>query len=366
MISFTCFKGLPLEYESFLKEKYNSYITTCRYVEVYYPTYDINYMLVYENENLIELLLYGNKGDTTRCFNALVELDQNIIKEFVKKIFETYLPIKKVHIDASYKNYDLKKTILSFKSNDNILQLPTTMEEYYNRLSSGTRKKIKSQKARLLKDFNDVKFITKFGAEIDEKLIDRIMQLNFNKMKYSGAFHRNNITNAVSTNNLFKYTHHYGCVAYIEINGEIIAGNISTIINKSLFGHVTAFNPNYNKYSVGEICLFYLIQTCIENGLPIFHFLWGQSDLKKRMLAKPNVLSSYIVYRSYSFDYLFNTIKVLFAKVLIRAKQSKFVKPFKTSIKYINSGDWKKILSVRSVNSISEKKYYGMQDEIKT
>ena len=360
MISFTCFKGLPLEYESFLKEKYNSYITTCRYVEVYYPTYDINYMLVYENENLIELLLYGNKGDTTRCFNALVELDQNIIKEFVKKIFETYLPIKKVHIDASYKNYDLKKTILSFKSNDNILQLPTTMEEYYNRLSSGTRKKIKSQKARLLKDFNDVKFITKFGAEIDEKLIDRIMQLNFNKMKYSGAFHRNNITNAVSTNNLFKYTHHYGCVAYIEINGEIIAGNISTIINRSLFGHVTAFNPNYNKYSVGEICLFYLIQTCIENGLPIFHFLWGQSDWKKKMQAEPNLLFSYLIYKSYSFDYLFINIKVMFSKLLIKVKQSKLSNPLKIAIKYSMNKDWNYILRFMTSNRIVKKKYSGM------
>ena len=338
MISFKCFKGLPLDYESFLQEKYNSYITSCRYVEVYYATYDINYMLVYDNETLLELLLYGNTGDTTRCFNALVKLDQIIVEDFVNKIFEIHPFIKKVLIDASYKNYYLRKSILSFKSDDNILQLPTTMEEYYSKLSPGTRKKIRSQKVRLLKDYSEVKFVKKFGEEIDEKLIDTIMQLNYNKMKVKGVSQGNDklSKNEISKNNLFRFTHHYGCVVYIEIDGEIVAGNISTIINKSLFGHVTAFNSNFCKYSVGEICLFYLIQTCIENGLSIFHFLWGQSNWKKKMQAEPYLLFSYLIFRTYSIDYLYSNIKVLNSKLLKSAKQSKLSKPFKVAIKYLN------------------------------
>jgi len=367
MITFTCFKGLPVDYESFLLGKYNSYIVSCRYVEVYYPSYDINYMLVTENESLIDLILYGNKGVTTRCFNALVEMDQIVIEEFVRKIFETYSSIKKVIIDASYKNYIINKSILNFKSDDHILQLPSTMEEYYKKLSSSTRQTIKNRKIRLLRDYSDVKFVTKYGNDIDQTLIDKIIQLDFNKLKHKGVIHGSDISNKNIhyKNNIFKFTYHYGCVAYIEIDGEIVAGSINTIINKSLFGHVTAYDTKYYKYNVGEICAFYLIQTCIENGLSTFHFLWGQSDLKKRMLAKPNVLFSYLIYRSYSFDYLFNTIKVLFNKVLINAKQSKFSKPFKTSIKFLNSGDWKKLVSVRSIKSISVNKKLRMQDEMK-
>ena len=367
MISFKCFKGLPLEYESFLMEKYNSYITSCRYVAIYCPTYDINYMLVYENENLIDLILYGNNGDTTRCFNALVEMDQNIIKEFINMIFETYISIKKVIIDASYKNYIIKKSILNFKSDDHILQLPTTMEEYYKKLSSSTRQTIKNRKVRLLRDYRDVKFVTKYGAEIDEITIDKIMQLNFNKLKHKGVFHRFDISNKnnLYKNNLFKFTQHYGCVAYIKIDGVIVAGSINTIINKSLFGHVTAYDADLYKYNVGEICAFYLIQTCIENGLSKFHFLWGQSDLKKRMQAKPYVLFSYSIYRSYSLDYLFDNIKVLFSKLLIHLKQSKFSKPFKVAIKYFNSKDWKEIFVFRTINHISGIKFSGIKDEIK-
>jgi len=367
MYYFESYNGLPFEYESFLLEKYNSFITSCRYIEVYYPTYDINYMLVYENNNLIDLILYGNKGNTTRCFNAMVEMDQNIIKEFTNKIFEIHSPIKKVIIDASYKNYFLKKTVLYFKSDDHILQLPLTMEDYYTTLSSSTRQTIKNRKVRLLRDYSEVKFVTKYGAEIDEITIDKIMQLDFKKLKKKGVIYGTDDTNKniLFKNNLIKFTHHYGCVAYIEIDGVIVAGSINSIINKSLFGHVTAYDANFYKYNVGEICAFYLIQTCIESGLSIFHFLWGQSDLKKRMQAKPYVLFSYLIYRSYSFDYLFRNFKVLFSKLVITIKQSKFAKPLKTAIKNLNNLEMKKIFRFQTLNRISEKNISEMQDKMK-
>jgi len=244
--------------------------------------------------------------------------------------------------------------------------LPLTMEEYFMKLSSSTRQTIKNRKVRLLRDYNDVKFVTKCGAEIDENIIDKIMQLNFNKLKYKGVIQGFDIANenAHFKNNLTKFTHHYGCVAYIEIDGVIVAGSINTVINKSLFGHVTAFDANFYKYNVGEICAFYLIQTCIEKGMTTFHFLWGQSDLKKRMLAKPYVLFSYLIFRSYSFDYLICNIKVWFSNQLIHAKQSKFSKPLITAIKYFISRDWKQLIRFPTMLNISGKKYSGMQDEM--
>ena len=131
MLSIKCFKGLPIEYESFLIDRYNSFITTCRYLEINCTNYDINYMLVYENENLIEVLIYGNIGNTSTCFNSLAEIDQNIIIEFYKNIFEIYSSIQKIKIVASGKEYSFKKAILYSKANDNILNLPSTIEEYY-------------------------------------------------------------------------------------------------------------------------------------------------------------------------------------------------------------------------------------------
>ena len=102
MISIEYKKGLPLEYESFLIERYDSFISTCRYVEVYYSSYEMSHLLVYRDGSLIELLLLGSKGDTTTCFNALVKLPQSIMEKCISKIFEISPNIYRIKIDASY------------------------------------------------------------------------------------------------------------------------------------------------------------------------------------------------------------------------------------------------------------------------
>jgi len=331
MISIECFKGLPVEYESFLIEKYGSYIATCRYIEIYYATYDVNHMLVYNNGNLTELLVFGNKGNTCICFNSLANLDKDIVPEFIKEIFEKYPVIKRIKIDASYQRYILKKSVLFFKSANHILNLPSTMDDYYLKLGSSTRQNVKNRKIRLLRDYPEVNFITKYGDEIDEVIIDKIIQMNIIKMKQMGKISGIDTT---YRNNLFKYSQHYGCVAYIEVNGEIVAGSINTVINKGIFGHVTAYDTDFSKYNVGEICAFYLIQTSIEKGLTTFNFLWGESDLKRRLMAKPHLLFSYFVFRAYTFDYIFFKTHVFFSNVIISFKHSKYSKPLRNAIQF--------------------------------
>jgi hypothetical protein len=342
MISIECIKGLPLQYESFLREKYDSYITTCRYVEVYYPTCEVHYMLVYENGILIDLLIFGNGGQISRCFNSLVVIEQNVIDACIKKVFEIYPTIKKVIIDASYKCYALRKSVLSFLSDNHILELPATLGEYYSRLGSSTRQTIKNRRVRLLRDYPDARFVAKFGNEIDEEIVAKIIQLNIERLKLKGRVPR--IDN-VYKENLYKYSQYYGFAVYLEIDGEIVAGNISTILNKGVFGRITAYNNSYSKYNVGELCAFYAIQTAIERGLASFHFLWGESDLKKRLLAKPHLLFSYIVYRTYSIGLIAGGLKALCLRVLKTISESKYSKPIINAIKFYHRRKFRQQLS---------------------
>jgi hypothetical protein len=297
---------------------------------VYYPDYDINYALVYKNDQLVELLVFGNKKDISICFNSLAYIDQNIISEFVQGIFAEYPRIQKIKIEASYQSYALNKSILFFKSDDHILHLPTTMDEYYSKLGRSTRQHIKNRRVRLLRDYPTAKFITKLGNEIDKVIIDRIIQLNVDRMKSKGTIP--GIDNAYK-NKIYSYSQHYGCVAYIEIDGKIVAGTISSIINKGIFGHVTAYDIEFNKYSIGEICAFFIIETAIEKELSVFHFLWGESDLKKRLLGKHYPLFSYFIYRSYSLNFIANNFKTILYRALTNVKRSNLSKPIRNLIK---------------------------------
>ena len=320
MISTEFHKGLPVEYESFLIERYNSFITTCHYIKLYHPNLEINYMLVHANGILIDLLVFGNSKNTTTCFNSLTNLGQDIIDEFIKNIYIKFPSIQKIKIIASYKSYTLDKSVLYFRSDDHILNLPATIDEFYMELGAKTRKHIKARSARLSKEFSTVNFVVKFKTEIDENVVCKIIQLNRERMQHKGK--KSGIDDAYK-NNIYKFSQHYGCVAYLELDGTIVAGCISTILNKETFLHVIAHDNNFSKYNVGEVCAFNFIQTSIEKGFSTVHFLWGKSELKRRFLAKPSLLFSYIVFRKYSLAYAICKIKVALLNVLVYLKQNK-------------------------------------------
>ncbi|ADQ80461.1 hypothetical protein Palpr_2326 [Paludibacter propionicigenes WB4] len=330
MLTFESFNGIPVDYELFLIEEYASFITTCRYIEVNYPDFDINYFTVKENGKLIELLVYGNKGNTATCFNSLVSIDENIISEFTKKLFIKHPTISKIEIVASYKDYTLKKSFLSFKSDDQILKLPSTLDEYYQKLNYHVRKNSKNRKNRFLREFPMAKFETKYGSEIDESIVDKILLLNSNRMQSKGTVF--GIDNAFK-DSICKYSTFYGCVAYIEIDGEIVAGCISTILNKNIFAHVIGHDNNYSNFNLGEMCFIYLIETSINKGLSTFHFLWGQTEYKRRLLAEPHLLFFYYIYRSYSANYMVDKVKGLISATTSKIRQSNYSKPIRDGIK---------------------------------
>lgn len=342
MLSVEFFKGLPLGYESYLIEKYDSFMTTCRYIEIYYPTYDINYMIVKEDTNMIELLVFGNKEQICTCFNSLVTIDQYVLDEFIKKIFQKYSFIKKISIGASYKCYKINNSFLSSSISDHILYLPTKIDDYYMGLSSKMRRNLKSSQAKLIKNYPQVNFITVYGDEIEQNIISKIIQLNIERMKQKGV---NPGKKGADIQNIYNFSKHYGCVAYIEIDGKIIAGNICYILNDRIFGHVIAHDNNFSSYNIGYLCQLHLIKTLIEKGLFQFHFLWGNSEYKIKLLAKPHSLFSYHVYRTNNFNLNVNKYIAKFTRLFVRFRSSTYATPLRSAIKYYRKNALKERLN---------------------
>lgn len=330
MVTFESFKGIPLDFESFLIEKYDSFITTCRYIEVNYPDYDINYFTVHNEGKLIELLVYGNSGNTAKCFNSLVSIDQYIISVFAENLFKKHPEIAKIEIVASYQDYDLNKSFLSFKSDDQILDLPSTLEDYFTELGYHIRKNIKNRKVRFLRDYPNAKFVTKYASEIEESIIDKIILLNSSRMKSKGTIP--GIDNTFK-DSIYKYSTFYGCVAYIELDGEIVAGCISTLLNKKIYAHVIGHDNSYSKFNLGEMCFMYLIEISIDKGISSFHFLWGETEYKRRLLAKPHLLYFYFIYRSFSLDFMLNKFRASTATAISNIQHSAITKPLREAVK---------------------------------
>jgi len=136
MISAECYTGLPFEYESYLIERYGSFTNTCHYIAIYYPDFEINYMLVKNDDKLADILIFGVKGNTCTCFNSLAYIDQVIMSEFTKSVFDLFPAIRKIAIKASYSSYEFNKFITLPNSEDYILKLPKSLDDYNSQLGT--------------------------------------------------------------------------------------------------------------------------------------------------------------------------------------------------------------------------------------
>lgn len=330
MITVECFNGLPTDYESFLIQNYDSYFITCRYLEVYHSMCDFHYMLMYDDSVLKDVIIYNINGKTSTCFNSLANIDESIIVEFKRVIFSKHTDVQKIIFEASYKHYDINRAILSSRFNDYIIALPSTLDDYYKSLGRSTRQHVKNRKVRLLNDYPNAQFVSKYKRDIDKQIIEQIIQLNIDRMLKRGKVPGRSNSDV---DDFFAYSQHYGCVSYIEINGKVAAGCISTILEKRIFSHVIAHDAEFSKYSLGEVCALHLIQTSIENQLSALHSLWGESDMKNRLLAKPSSVYSYIIYKNYSISYLYTRIKVLLRLFIADFRNSRYSKPIRDAIK---------------------------------
>jgi len=331
MITITCFKGLPFEYESFLIEKYDSFVTTCRYIEIFHKsTKDINYMLFFEDDQLIELLLFEINGKTATCLNSLAYLKQEILSEFTKYLFKNFTAVQKIIIDSCYNCFTLSKSVLFRRSEDFIIQLPSSIDTYYLELGKHTRANMRKYKIKLQNDYPKVNFVTKTGSEIEEDHIDRIIHMNFDRTKYKGE--TPNKDHSIMKN-IYRYSQCYGCVSYIEIDGFIIAGCIGIMLHNSISALIIGHDNNYSRYSAGLLSMVYLIQTSIEKGFSNMHFLWGELEYKTRFLGKPQQMLSYVVFRNYSMPFIQAKAKEQYSNMLYKIRLSKYSLPLRNALK---------------------------------
>lgn len=326
MIKNEIHKGLPFEHEAFLIKRYNSYLTTCRYLEIFHPYCDFYHIAFTQEGELKELIVFGNSGNTAFCFNSLASMEESLIAEFSELIFNKFPKISKVKIDAAYRTYELAKSVMVYKSDNQILELPKTVDEYQTNLGAKKRKNIKNRITKLLNDFHSVNFTIRCGKEINESVVDTIVQFNRSRMKTKGKI--SGINNELE-NNIFKYACFYGCVGVLELDGKIIGGAIGTVINNDIFMHVISYDESFLEYNIGEICAFYMIQHAIEKGWLRFHFLWGKNELKRRMMAENHDLYSYYIFKNYSFNYYMVRIKVAINERLILLKDLSIFQPIK-------------------------------------
>ncbi|MFN5446865.1 MAG: GNAT family N-acetyltransferase [bacterium] len=254
-------------------------------------------------QQISTILLFQKKGCVIYVANEVIEISSEVIKRFSKIIFSKFSDIHCIRFHAVILEQPLKDSLLrtSIFSEDYVLKLPTTKEQWIASLSARAREKLRSYLRRALNEKNGIQFIALKNTEIDEKDVRSVIRLNQLRMIKK---RKNYGMTVAEEGQLCEQIKKGGLLFLLKKDNVICAGFICTALGTDVFMHVLAHDPAFDKLRLGLVCCSKTIEHLISLNYQHLHFLWGHYDYKKQMGAKPVDLSRVLVIKGIGYELL--------------------------------------------------------------
>lgn len=231
------------------------------------------------------LLLFERNGTVAKVINEVFVPTGDAIAAFARALFEHHreldaIEIRAAHLVGKVPGY---RTLSALLSEDFVLPLPATADEWLAGLSAQTREKIRYHLRRTQRKQPSFRFRVVQGAQIDDEQLRTVMDFNRARMRKKG---RRFGMQEDEERRLCRLMRERGRIALIEIDGEVRAGLLCTLAGNDIYMHVIAHDPEFDDLRLGFLCCVLTIQDAISAGMQRFHFLWGHYDYKIRLGGK--------------------------------------------------------------------------------
>ena len=178
---------------------------------------------------------------------------------------------------------------------DIILTLPATEQAYLAKLGKNTRRNLRRYGNRLRENYPHYGFRILTAEEISAEVFHQVIELNRLRMADK---HKHSSYDSQTSDALFRYVRQCGEVGVMTIDGRICAGSIGVRSGRNFYLKVIAHDPEFDAYSMGMLCCYQTIASCIAHGDREFHFLWGEYHYKYCLGGEHHPLDNLIFYRS--------------------------------------------------------------------
>ncbi len=286
---------------------------------------DINEASTYvvrQNGAAITVFLFRREGKEVKVISEFIQLDQATMLLFVDFIFARYPSVKlvsfnKIQAEPSRFSYPCQHVNCT---EDIIVALPATVEEYQARLGKNMRRNIKRYHSALQTDFPSYRYRVYVMEEISEQHLRDIIQLNRTRMAGKNIVSR---IDEEETQWIVQLAKRCGIVGVATVDGKVCGGAIGFRIGVNYFMHVIAHDPAYNDYSLGILCYYFTICEGIVRGGKHFHLLLGRYEYKYRLLGVTQEIAHVDIYRNRTYWLLYcgRVMKTAVDATLLRVKR---------------------------------------------
>jgi hypothetical protein len=262
-------------------------------------TEQTNTYVVRKGNEVATILMFRREGERVEVINQSIKLSSEDIARFAQHIFAEYKTVNLISFHAiRTEALRLPFPYQSFGCTDDIvLTLPGTVNEYLASLGKNTRRNIKRYMDRLKRTFPSFRYDCHVGDAINEQHVRAI--IGFNRARMAGK-HKVSTIDRVEEERIVQLVKACGLIGVATIDDRICAGAIAYRCGENYFLYVIAHDPKYDGYWIGILCCYLTICECIARGGKAFHFYWGRYEYKFALGAIARQLDHIAIYRSYT------------------------------------------------------------------
>lgn len=174
---------------------------------------------------------------------------------------------------------DVQKT-----AEDLCIELPLSPSAYLQSLGSKTQRQLPYYLRRLEREWGQ-KWSVDFrhAAEIRRSDFDSLVRLNHQRMD---AKRRQSMWTAELTERRWQHVKDEGWFCSGTFEGRLVAGIVFFVSGRESYLSLMAHDPEFDRFNLGNICLWLTLEHCIRQGYGRAHLLWGRSFYKRQFRAR--------------------------------------------------------------------------------
>lgn len=158
------------------------------------------------------------------------------------------------------------------------IDLPPTPEEYLQQLGKQTRKHLPYYLRRLKRECQEGLVIqTAIGKQISKQSFIDLLELNQLRMRSKG---RETLWTREAARHRWPLIQKTGLFFGLLLGGKLAGGTLSFLYGGEAFLITIAHDPQYDRWNLGNVCLWQTVEHLIRLGCRAFHLLWGTSFYK--------------------------------------------------------------------------------------
>jgi len=297
-ITIACYPGqIPRFAERAIENLYGSLYSSLPHLRLQGALDTAHTYAAWRDGELVTLLLFRQQGGKIVVLNEGMRLASEDIAAFANYVFSKLRDATSIHFHAvSIDNVQHSyPSLLLPCTEDIVIALPKTEEDYLASLGKSTRKNIRQGLARLQRTLPDFSHEVRSGNAVPEVVMRDIIGFNHARM---ASKQRASALNTEASDKLISLISKRGMVGMASVNGRLCGGTLACRIGDDLFSLVNAHEPAYDAFSLGSVCRHLMIADAIKMQAQRFHLLGGQFEIKKIILGKRQQLDHLALYRS--------------------------------------------------------------------